>query len=108
MIEVVIIATFTKCCRKTGAPALQSTLGIERADSFCTGVGAPNVPPPVVLSAGSPKHGVTSASDAKAPEERARSGRPAIEFSSLAQFGPRVELYRGRCHTTPDLMPPAG
>ncbi len=81
--------------RKVGGPAIQSTLGVERADSFCTGVGAPTAPAPVVLAAENSQD--DNGSEAKTPEERRRSSKAAtMDFTSLSQFGPRVELYRGR------------
>lgn len=74
--------TLPLCCSKSSEPpALQSTLGIERAESFCSGVGAPAPP----RSATDPSNG------ASRPHRR-----PQIEFTSLAQFSSRVELYRGR------------
>lgn len=72
-------------CSKNGTPpALQSTLGIERADSFCTGVGAPAPPRTATDPSAQPQHGTRS------------HRRPQIQFTSLAQFSSRVELYRGR------------
>lgn len=80
------------CSKSEAPPGLQTTLGVERSDSFDLGVGAP-LPPRNVVTA-------TPQQSQHGRQHR----RPQIEFTSLAQFSSRIELYRGRLVVCPIVV----
>jgi hypothetical protein len=80
------------CSKSEAPPGFQTTLGVERSDSFDLGVGAP-LPPRNVVTA-TPQQS----------QHTRQHRRPQIEFTSLAQFSSRVELYRGRSVACPVVM----
>lgn len=73
-----------------GVALLSSLGGVERADSYCTGVGAPNAPTAPQLAEPATNASRTSGGS------KLSNVKPILRFTSLSQFGPRVELYRGR------------